>query len=284
MLSLIHAFKSLRSSRVYTVINLIGLTLGIACTLVLLKYIRYELMTDHFHPHLDRIYLATVQQGPMSELEPLNAAMFFDLNYLDYPEVEHATETHFFSDTPLTLGQNDFPANILTADSSFFNVFHFPLSTGPNQEILKNPSTILLKPDLAQQMFGDQDPIGQTVSFDGIDFKVAGIFAPIPGNSTLRFDAIASHYAARFWSRPNTDYLRLKPNMDLDRFNDKVKDAGHVHNQFKESIFRIVPFQNVYFNRPFPKEEREKVMASGNMNRVRVVGLIAFLDSPYQPI
>ena len=275
MLSLKHAFKSLQASKLYTSINLIGLTLGIACTLVLIKYVRYELATDHFHPRLDRIVMATIQASPVSEPRPINAGMFFDLDYLTYPEVQYATEVHFYENTPIQSGQNQFYAHVLTADSSFFDVFNFPLSTGPNEKMLADPSTILLTQKLAQRIFGSNDPLGKTLTFEGIDFSVAGIFEPTTGNSSLQFDAIVSTYATRFWSRGHTDYLVLNPNTDLNDFNEKIKDAGHKHPQFQESIMRFFPFKELYFHHKFPRTE--VVLASGNLQSVRIISLIALL-------
>ena len=273
-LSFRHAIRNLKSSGLYSLINILGLTLGIACTLILAKYIRYEWTTDGFHQKKESLVLATIRPTPMSMPELFAPRVFFNFDYSNYPEVEEACKLHLYKNDPLTVVESEFRADILVADSNFFELFDFKLLDASSDVLLSKPETMILSQKQARRLFGTENPIGKRVSFEGKDFDVAAILADFPGNSTLEFDAIVSSKAKRFWGRSGFEALLMKDISQLDNLNEKLADKGKEHEQFTESTLEYRRFEGVYFDSSFDLDDK---LRHGNIQNIRILALIACL-------
>ena len=188
------AFRNLIKNPGYSSINIIGLGIGLSCFIIIMTYIRYEVNFDQFHEKADRTYRVAVQHPDNFYLgtnhfattpAPLENAIVND-----FPEVETAT-TIAKHGLYLSVEDHAFNENGIIATPSFFNVFTFPLLEGDPHTALTSPNSIVLTKVLANKMFGDEFPIGRTITRkDGIEFTVTGIIEKVPENSHFSFDFI----------------------------------------------------------------------------------------------
>jgi putative ABC transport system permease protein len=206
-----------------TLLNILGLAIGMATTILILEYVINELSYDRFHKNKDDIYRVIIKEekdGVVSPTAYLTAAVAPSMAE-DFPEVEQFVRFSNPSGGYLSSGDNKFQLeNITYADSALFNVFSFPLINGNPEKALAEPYQVVLPESVARKIFGEDDPVGKIVRLNGEDnLVVTGVIADFPANSHLKFDALISFST-----------LYLKPDYYLDW------DGGH--NYF--SYIRLV--------------------------------------------
>ena len=179
----------------YTLVNLVGLAAGLAVCLLIALYLQDERRYDRFHEHADQTY-HVVRHTPTEGADATINYSAANVLRADYPEVAAATRLFRHWEQPLLAqGATGFvePA-FFFADSSFFAVFSgFELLRGDPATALATPYAIVLTEAAAQKYFGNRDPIGQTLQYNGSHtFTVTGILAEIPATSHIRPDFVAS--------------------------------------------------------------------------------------------
>ncbi|MEM9998942.1 MAG: ABC transporter permease, partial [Bacteroidota bacterium] len=210
---LLIALRTLRRQKSYAAINVLGLALGLACFLLIAAFVQHEVTYDQVHPNLDRIHRVVQQQpGNMfmgSDRFAVTPAPLAGALVADYPEVTHATTFTYYR-ALLSVGQTHAYERGLWASTDFFTVFEgFTLLQGDPATALAEPASVVLTEDVAAKLFGDTDPMGQTVRLDGEnDFTVTGIVASPPEASTVQYTFLACILSQRYF----TD--------DLERWNN----------------------------------------------------------------
>ncbi len=224
------AFRHIRRRKVYSFINIMGLTIGLACFILIGLWVKDELSFDRFHQKKDRIFrvLNRTQDG--------NA--HFQITYAlgpalkaQYPEVEEACRVWLWYGSHVKYQDKIYAErNIYLADPSFFRLFSFPFIKGNPKTALADKYSIVLTEQIAQKYFGDEDPIGKILNLALLegDFTVTGVIENIPMNSHLRFDFIGrieflgEDRLARWpeWSGPN--YVLLQPGISPADFEAKI--------------------------------------------------------------
>ncbi|RLC57866.1 MAG: ABC transporter permease, partial [Candidatus Cloacimonadota bacterium] len=197
------AFRNLVRHKAFSFINITGLAIGLICFILIMLWIQDELSFDNFHQDADRIFGAGIdyksgdQEGRVNKTNPpLAPALMAEI-----PEIESATRFLHAINKLVTYKEADinFLENgIFYADSTIFDVFTIPLITGDPTDLLTRKNTLVITEDIAQKYFGDADPIGKTLSFDGDwNFEVVGVVQSWPANSHWRFDMLASMVSIR---------------------------------------------------------------------------------------
>jgi putative ABC transport system permease protein len=182
------ALRNLFKSKVYTVINVSGLGIGIATVFLIIVYLRHELSYDRFHEKAENLYrVIWTGDNPQTRTpHPMAQAM-----KNDFPEVLNAVsltplytagltpETHSFRNPESDIRYDE--RRILSVDTTFFDVFSFPLLKGNRETALKQVDGILISESMAGKYFGDEDPIGQHLAYtrDGLIFLMLGILIGI---------------------------------------------------------------------------------------------------------
>jgi ABC-type antimicrobial peptide transport system permease subunit len=184
------AYRNVLRYKGYSFINIAGMAVGMACCILILLWVQDELSFDRFHANGDRIY-RVVQDINFADHStswaitqgPLGPALKDD-----FAEIDDMTRS-YRSNLTLRVGDVEFQERGLYADSTFFRIFTFPLVSGNPQKVLTDTRSILLSEELASKYFGDENPIGKTLTVgEEHDFFVSGVFENIPGNSHMRFD------------------------------------------------------------------------------------------------
>jgi putative ABC transport system permease protein len=233
---LLIAFRNALRNKGYTLINLLGLAIGIASSIMILLFVVDELSFDRHNTHFDDIYRICIKgkiQGNEVEAALSNAPMGATLKD-DYPEVEEFTRLFTFDGDPKVMYEDKvfIEENFYYADSTFFNVFTAPVLYGDPNGMLTRPNTVVLTEEIASKYFGNEDPVGRflQVGQDEENFEVTGVVKGFPENSHFRFNMLGSMtsiYLAditRWLGNNNYTYVRLQEGFDPNRLESKFPD------------------------------------------------------------
>jgi putative ABC transport system permease protein len=218
------ALRNLFRQRGYSLINITGLAIGMACCLLILMFVNDELSYDNYSEYADRIHRITLKLkfgGRDFQAAVVSAPMAKTL-VNDYPEVEEAVRFLNRGSYIIKYGENSFKERrFIFSDTTFFKVFGIPLLKGNPATALKDPNTLVLSKKTAEKYFGQEDPIGKIVKVDNADdYKITGVFDRIPHNTHFHFDVIASLESLEesrepmWWSNNFNTYLVLSPQAD----------------------------------------------------------------------
>jgi putative ABC transport system permease protein len=193
---LITGLRNFWRNKSSTLFNILGLAVGMATSLLILEYVIHELSYDRFHKNKDNIYRLIINQEKDGEISPtayLPAAVAPSMAE-EFPEVEHFARFSNPSSGYFTFEDQNFQAeNISYADSAFFEIFSFRFLKGNPKNALSQPYQVILTTTTAHKIFGNKDPLGNTLRLNGEEnYIVTGIIDDFPGNSHLRFEALIS--------------------------------------------------------------------------------------------
>ncbi|MFT4152869.1 ABC transporter permease [Parafilimonas sp.] len=289
------AWRNLLSRKAFSVINILGLAVGMAAFFLIFLYVSFETSYDSFNTKADRIYRVVSDVRTPSETIAAGITVAPVAIYLkkDFPEVEDAVR---FASDGFLVKKDDVKfqeEKTLIADSSLFNIFDFPLVEGNKKTALKEPMSIVLSQTAAKKYFGSKNPLGQHVLLTGaaINATITGVMKDIPGNSQLHADMLVSmsSYPIIYkqstldsdWNNHNfLTYILLKPYTDvkalekkLPAFMDKYhgEDAGK--RQMLETLY-IEPLHDVYLKSTHTAFTPAKVFTTGNINNVYIFSVI----------
>ena len=216
------ALRYIRRRKLYSIINIFGLAVAMACCILLFSFIRSEINYDRFHKNIKDIYrvlfalkdgIHTVQMAPLA---PAIAA--------EFPEI--IMSVRFWQGSSVVKsGDNLFTEQILYADPNFLSMFTFPLLTGSSEKALVDPYSVILSEKTAVKYFGSNNPLGTQLSIKlgerFHNFIVTGIAQEIPLNSSLRFDfllpfsniihTLGTEYLSNWTSLATNTFIMLRP-------------------------------------------------------------------------
>jgi putative ABC transport system permease protein len=228
------AWRNLWRNKVYTFINIAGLAIGMAACIVILLFVFYENSFDRFHSK--NIYrLNEVQKFPGMIASQKVALSMFPMGptlQQDFPEIRNFTRVNWDDKVQLTYRDKRlFLPQTFNVDTSFLHIFDFPLLKGDRAIALEKPNSVVLTESAARKLFGDQDPMGKTITHYGSDttsYTVTGIAADVPENSQLQFDALFSFntfirpdWMKRWGGNWLDTYLVLAPQTDVAALEKK---------------------------------------------------------------
>jgi putative ABC transport system permease protein len=264
------AYRNLFRHKIFSFINIVGLAFGVAASLLLLQYVSYELSYDKFHTKVDSMYRIRHDVYRSGVLESRSAISYYGAGPSIkeiFPEVSNYVRLHradgmvnYYTANGEVISHHERKA--FYADSSFFSVFSFPLVKGDVNKVLRNPTSVLLSESAAKKYFGEESPIGKTISltteWKGGQYVVDGIFKDIPENSHIQFDFLYSienllinpqfKNGAWYWTNFYT-YLVLRPRTDSLLFEQKLSAVidTHLGSELKkinsQEKFILQPYQ-----------------------------------------
>jgi len=282
----------------FTLLNLLGLAVGITASILIFIYIQDQLTYDKYNENLDRIYRLEAD-FTINEKQDLMARVQFPLAPTlkdEYPEVEEFVRMIIQPDLYFEREEDTFKEDsIAFADSTVFKIFTIPFIAGDKSTALKEPFTMVISESLANKYFGTLDIIGESMkALDGSNYTITGVFEDLPYNTHLRYNGLIStatieeqigaerfndRSAISFWQMATYAYILMaentSPEMVLAKFPDfydkYMKELG---DQINASFnLRITPLADVHFQ----KDELQYDMPRGNMNYVYIMGIIGVL-------
>ena len=280
------AFRVLWRERGYALLNVLGLTVGLTASTLLLLYVESERKVNAFHKDLDQMYQVMEHQtysGGINTTEsnpgPLNTT-FAD----DFPEVEAMAAYTWTTDLLLVNGEQRQREAARWASEDFFKVFKVDWIEGSAENALTSPTEVYLSKSTKERLFGQKPALNENIEIDGWGtYQVAGVFEDVPRESTIDFDLIAPY---EVWSEINNwvddwsnngilGIARLQAGTDVAAFNAKIKDYVQEKLGDKEdalvSIF-LQPFRDRYLYNNWDNKQ----LTGGRIAYVRLLTAVAF--------
>ncbi len=258
--------RSILSQGHQSIISMFGISVALACAILIILYVQYELSYDAYHENADNIYRILRKQPGHEYMgkdlfavtpDPLKDALINDI-----PEIEYSAKCKLKFHT---LGYDSKlfeERGFLYADTDFLEIFTFPVITGNPDEELKDPFTLFITKDMAVKYFGDEDPTGKTIIADNkYLFTVCGILENIPPNSHFHFDFLTGYETfysmsggrdkAGSWENfTHTTYIQLAGNVSPEDIEDKLNDLATRYLSsdpfFKGSRFIAEPLRDIH--------------------------------------
>jgi len=296
------AWRNIRKHKLYSVINVIGLSVGVACTLIISLFVIQEMGYDSFHKNSENIYRTTrdMTVGENYYHFAVSPAPLASALLEEVPEVTKAVRLRNIGTKIMSVPnstQSFKEASLVCADSGFFDLFSFKLIEGKSGQQLKIPEAITISESTANRYFGDESPIGKILIMDGeSEYQVTGVFEDMPVNSHLQLDfivamsSISGQAQNTNWTSNNFfTYFEIRedanPNTVLDKINE-ISDRevavvlndlmdGKTLEEFKAEgnsmDFALQPLEDIYLTSDFTFD----VGKTGNRTYVVLFGFIA---------
>lgn len=189
--------RNITKHKLYSFINILSLSIGITCCILIALYVKQELNFDNYFENADSIYRITTthisERGTTIDVEtpmPLRNAL-----KNQYPEIGKSTRIFFAGSELVTYKKESFlESNLAFADSSFFKIFSFKILEGNQNNLLSTPHSLVLTESIAKKYFGDKNPVGETLILQNkYEFTVTGVIQDIPVNTHFRFNMIGTY-------------------------------------------------------------------------------------------
>ena len=257
------ALRNIHKNPGYTAINIIGLAIGMACSLLLLLWVTHELSYDRFHANADDLY-RVVQEVRFSDHTTTWAVTQGQLGpHLkeDFPEVINYTR-FALNRFLLTHGDKNFDETLVLADGTMFDMFSLPLVSGDPSTALSSPASIVLTEGAVEKYFGSEDPVGKVMVADHhYEFTVTGVMQQIPDNSIFHYaeffipfiygrelDGRKGHFPVDRWNSSSFHtMIQLARGTPAQKFEEKI--SPYLKNKptiEKDSRLRLQPFTRIH--------------------------------------
>ncbi len=249
------AFRHLRRQLGYASINVFGLALGLASCILIALFVQHEMSYDRFHANADRLYRAWVFEDYGDAEQFLNTTTPLPLGPTlaeTYPEVEAFVRVDKSAST-VHRGDDLIPQSIHITDPNFFDVFSFPLLYGERDQVLHDPTQVVLTQAAAQRYFGRTNAVGETmllqVGGDVMPFTVAGIAADVPAASSIQFEVVVpfrddfyGERALQSWFNVSPEtYVMVREDASMDELRDKVPELSRMilGDNYRPDVYNI---------------------------------------------
>ena len=278
-------FRNIKRNKSTFLINIIGLSTGLACAMLIALWVFDELKVDKFHENEARLYqvVETPEIDGRRVQNPSTAGLMAETMARELPEIENSTSVRASRELLFSYEENNLKAQGLFTSPEFFDVFSFPLVHGDKRNLLSDKNSVVLSEDLAMRLFGSVDNVmGKTVQLYGNrPFMVSGILEDVPNNSSIQFDFVLPFDFfkeispnALNWDYNTTNvYLVLKAGTDVAEFDSKIKNFIGTKTKANGRLLSTRLFSDNYLYDKF----RDRVEKSGRITYVRLFSLIAFL-------
>ena len=285
-------FRNFKRQKVYSLINVAGLAVGMACCICILVYVHHELSYDGFHAHADNIY-RLVMNGDTSG-SPFDVALssgpIGPTMAKDFPEVEKVVRFHSRNRTPVSYQEKQFLEDgIFYADSTVFDVFTFPFLKGNPETALMNPFSAVITRQTARRYFGSEDPLGKILRFNRQEqYAVTGVMKDVPENSHFGFDILLSYETLSVVNRGqieswtqfvNYTYLLLKDGANPGEIAKKIPALNTDHMGFNPTdigwnlFFNLQPLRSIHLHSNLQGE----IQGNSDIAYIYIFSSIAFL-------
>ncbi len=283
------AWRNLLKNRLFSLINILGLAVGMTFAMLIGLWVKHELSFDSFHENRERVAIVLrnvlFNDDKITHIaEPLP---LYDELKSSYPEVKRLTRLDWGIPHILKVDENRFSKRGLYVDPDFLKMFSFPLVKGNPEIVLEEPNAIVLTESLAEGLFGNHDPIGKIVRMDNQhDLIVTGVAKDVPKNSTLGFEFLvpfAHNIQVNDWVRNaqtqwGNNFLRivleLNEGASMEAFSAKIKPIlQQKTNDPKRGTLFLHPLTKWHLYSEF----KDWVNVGGKIDYVRLFAIVGLL-------
>lgn len=263
------AWRNLVKNKAASIINITGLSLGMAAAILILLWVQNELNFDNYHPHADRIYYVTMGQSNGQQKFggtpfPLSGAIEKEI-----PGVEATTQFIYgngFNSPVLSINDQYFrEKRLVYVDKNWFNLFHYDFISGNAAAFNQNPNSIILTASLAKKYYGNKDATGEIIRIDSTGYRVQAVVKDNPSNSSFQYDFFLPEetylstrrgIATEWRNFPCQTFIRLKQNSNpanVERsisaiISPKVQMSLSINDRKDTFAGFITPLKKAHFN------------------------------------
>ena len=286
------AYRNLIKTKLFSAINILGLSIGVTSCLLILHYVNFEKSYDQFHQSINEIYRLRYERISengsavrFASCTPPAGALIRDR----FPEVDKLTRIFRYRGVVVSHENIKFTEErVFHAEPEFVDIFDFNFVDGDPKKALGSVDNALISQSTARKYFGDEDPIGKILKVDQeTSYQVAGIFEDVPKNSHIKFDFLLSFenfdkssgpdYMENWGHTGMFTYLILKPDADISQFNDKIKKL--IDAEFGEALkyynmvmeLPLQPVKDIHLTSNYMQEFE----VNGDTNAVNFLFIIA---------
>lgn len=297
------AFRNLWKNKIFSMINIFGLAIGMACSLLILMFIQYELSFDKFHKNADNIYRLVVnrQYPGRATGYSMIPQSYAGAVKQEFSEVVESVRVFDFlggGNLQIKIGDKRFDEKrVLNVDSNYFKIFSAVILAGDSKTALNKPNTVVLNATTAKKYFGTTNAVGKIIQIEGLNnppLEVTAICEDYPDNSHFTFDLLISTAGNKGFK--DTDfvgfaahtYLLLNPNTTAENIEAKFPKliekyaSGDIERRFGQtySLFQsngngyhyyLQPLKKIYLTSHLEAELRP----TGSQNAVYIFGIVA---------
>ncbi len=287
------AWRNLLKNKRYTIINVFGLAVGVCCFILIGLLVKSEFSYDRFHSKADRIYRVWQHEnyGPKEDfVNTTTPVSMLKVLKANFSEIEDGSRVFRFNSLVKRRG-NEFNEEVRAVDSGFFQIFDFNIIKGNKTNPFTNANAIVLSESSAEKYFGDEDPIGKSLTLEFNEevklFKVSAIAADVPEASSIQFEMLVSlkNEALFFSERARNSwlnvivesYVSLHENQSASKLEGKFPTVikQQLGDRYKEGTFflHLQPLTDIHFDTSLPPGFEPVT----NIKHVYIMAAIGFL-------
>ncbi len=281
--SLLLIYRNFLRAKSYFLINLIGLSAGLACTLLIYLWVRDELSMNKFHEKDARLYQIMEHQKYADGLTTTTSTPGILAETLkgEFPEVEYAATTTWVNSFNLSLKDHNVKADGYYVGPDYFNIFSYPLLQGNPSQVLQDKSSIVVSRSLAKKLFGtDEDVLGKIVELQhNKSFTVSGVFEDLPTASSIQFEFVLSFeefktdngWVLEWGNNGPATFVILHKGSDAQAFSKKIENLIQTKDGDSETILFALKYSDRYLHGQF----ENGVPSGGRIEYVQLFSIIA---------
>ncbi len=290
------ALRQIRLNTTYSLINVLGLSTGLAACFIILVYVRYQTSFDRYNDNLDNIYLVTAHKDAVGWTDPGTPMILGPTVRSEVPDVERIARWTRRRSTLQFKDKIFEESGCSFADPEIFDVLTIPLTAGDRNASFNGRDFLVISESLARKYFGGRDPIGETITLTcmgaAYELKVTAVMKDIPTTSTFVADAIAPLYIAQkflatifgtsngdpevSWTVPGVStYVLVRPSADMKGMEERFAALSKHHvDPVREESYHLFPLKDVYFHSSYMVNN---TFRQGDIANVYVYSATAFL-------
>lgn len=275
MKNLTYAFRVLLKNKFYAFLNIFGLALGLAVSIVILLYVQSDMTFDKHHEKWDQIYRVESKFfiPPKNDEFAITSVVLPELMQEEYPEIQAFTRLQSAGQILFRIDDNNFYVDdMYFADSAMFKIFTHEFIQGDPKTALEEPRSLVLTESTAKRLFGNKNPLNELVKTDQNTFTVKGVIKDLPDNVHLTFNGLISYTTItsgqplltteqktnQLWGISTYSYVLLPKNYDVSSIHNRFHEffdkymapIAQVAPSLREASFeaRLVPLNEIHFN------------------------------------
>ncbi len=257
------SFRNIQKHKGFAIINIIGLAIGLAVSLLIVLWIQDELSYEKFNVNADNIFRVEEDQFYSGEryhvtVTPHPSGPVWKEKI---PEIKEQTRINRL---PRILFRQDetvfFESSVIAADSGMFRMFTMPFMLGDPETALRDPHSIVLTENMAEKYFGDENPMGKTMTLENqLQFMVTGVMKDLPHNSMFTFEAVIPYSLLKeigaisdsWGSNSIYTFILAEKNIDVEAVNKKLTDVVLEYNPQTTTKYLLFPFLDIHLHTQF---------------------------------
>ena len=281
------AWRNLFRNKFFSIINISGLALGMACSILIISWVQNELSIDGYHKNGKNLYAIIERQyydNKVTGQYNVPGVLANEMKKV-FPEVEYATGMEDNSQNTFQVGEKILKLNGGFADSDVFKMFSYKLLEGKAPTALNNPSSIAISRKMAEDFFGStQAAIGKSIRYENKqNFNITAVFENLPENSSIKFEYLINWFQylkendwAKQWGNNGPlAYIQLRPDANAEAFDKKIAHFMDAYNKEQTKAFHeqlgIQKFDEVYLH----SDLKDGKVSGGRIEYVRLFSVVA---------